>query len=818
MKSSSELLTEIRNLRNRFPSAMREIGIIQKLLAWMDDFELRLNSDQVRVAVIGITSSGKSTLLNTILGQKVLPTGVRPSSGKQVLCGYGQELYAEVIFEPTSGRKTIIARKDIDKVLLKYADEDHNPGNREHVDEIRVHSPRFKFPKEVVLVDTPGLDAKDLSEHEKITMKFVLPTVDMVMFLTTVKCDSDGQNLNFIDDATSEKKPLVVVQNKIKSVEPKITRDHLRDKSADDVRREHYERVKKLLTRAKKASVRDAPIVQVEALDGTNIKKLVEVVGEQIRINSKLRDSMLERQFANQLKETVSDLTRMVSDAKEKERLSRSKNAEIARWGARLDELSTLHKTSCEDLEVNSEGIRADARKLIKALDAQYKTSAGYDSPSSLGATIERDRKELVNRINRLFSSFGQQLTLIQEKITRSCKDLNLTETQVYERTFFSAVPVTIDAPTRTIKGAHHAARGHYETTSRVKRFFGWICRQDDWGRKWVEDVPSYTDPDKSVYDIEKLISAIKIACNNMLARISGYRKGVEDIGAAIEKLFDEFQKKKDAFEESFQCQIPLDEGRCTIDALSVCLRSVSKSESFAVENINCDIHDHETVVSSQFTCYECDHLVYDVVRFAREICFRLHSRLVQKTIARSASAVGIICGWDMERCSEFNDVFFSGKAKIVDLALPPPRSESNVLYFIVINIDQIGSTRKKIFDSKESAFIKDVSRRGKLVWVIDAVAGFVLSGTLIEAFVEFVKMTKEFSESPFDVFVCDRNLYYTILFQELYFNIQSLELQNAQQRFVKEMRELFRLTNEQAHQTGQYVNRARVCLKSIAR
>ena len=54
----------------------------------LEGLKARIGNQDTRVAIIGITSSGKSTLMNAILGAPLLPTRVGPSSSRQVLCGW----------------------------------------------------------------------------------------------------------------------------------------------------------------------------------------------------------------------------------------------------------------------------------------------------------------------------------------------------------------------------------------------------------------------------------------------------------------------------------------------------------------------------------------------------------------------------------------------------------------------------------------------------------------------------------------------------------------------------------------------------------
>ena len=51
-------------------------------LRWIENRKQDWASDHIRVGVIGVTSSGKSTLINAILGTDILSSAIAPSSGQ----------------------------------------------------------------------------------------------------------------------------------------------------------------------------------------------------------------------------------------------------------------------------------------------------------------------------------------------------------------------------------------------------------------------------------------------------------------------------------------------------------------------------------------------------------------------------------------------------------------------------------------------------------------------------------------------------------------------------------------------------------------
>lgn len=215
-----------------------------------------------RLGVVGITSAGKSTLLNALLGPSLLPTGVKPSSNALVLCRQGPAVAARIVY--LDGQvETVDSR--IKERLREVADERSNVGNRLGVEEIELESPGFRLGESVLLVDTPGLDAFQLSAHEQLTMERLVPTVDLVLFVTTTKANSDAQISERLCRIGRHGKPIILVQNMADAVEPKLGLEGEIVKDRAEVLAEHRQRVRRLLDATGVPSVANADIVQVSA-------------------------------------------------------------------------------------------------------------------------------------------------------------------------------------------------------------------------------------------------------------------------------------------------------------------------------------------------------------------------------------------------------------------------------------------------------------------------------------------------------------------------------------------------------------------------
>ena len=103
------------------------------------------------IAVFGRVSSGKSSLLNAVLGTPVLPVGVTPITAVPTRIAYGEKPSITVSFAESPAKSYEITR------LGDFATEQQNPGNVKHVTRIVVTLPASRLGEGVTLVDTPGL-------------------------------------------------------------------------------------------------------------------------------------------------------------------------------------------------------------------------------------------------------------------------------------------------------------------------------------------------------------------------------------------------------------------------------------------------------------------------------------------------------------------------------------------------------------------------------------------------------------------------------------------------------------------------------------
>jgi GTP-binding protein EngB required for normal cell division len=111
----------------------------------------RMENGSFEIGVFGRVSSGKSSLLNRLLGTEVLPVGVTPVTAIPTRVGSGPVARAMIEFADSKPVEVELAR------LAEFSTEQQNPGNTRHVTRIQVEVPSPRLSEGVTFVDTPGL-------------------------------------------------------------------------------------------------------------------------------------------------------------------------------------------------------------------------------------------------------------------------------------------------------------------------------------------------------------------------------------------------------------------------------------------------------------------------------------------------------------------------------------------------------------------------------------------------------------------------------------------------------------------------------------
>lgn len=169
LRDEKTFLADLLATLTTFKQPPAELADLRHALLQLDELFL--------IVVAGEFNSGKSALVNALLGQRVLEEGVTPTTTRVTLVKYGDDISQSV---GTSG----IA-------VLTYP---------------------LDLLREINFVDTPGTNAV-IREHEELTRNYI-PRSDLVLFVTSADRPFTESERQFLDHIREWGKKIVFVINK----------------------------------------------------------------------------------------------------------------------------------------------------------------------------------------------------------------------------------------------------------------------------------------------------------------------------------------------------------------------------------------------------------------------------------------------------------------------------------------------------------------------------------------------------------------------------------------------------------------------------
>lgn len=166
----------------------------------------RLTEGRFYVACIGQFKRGKSTLLNALVANSVLPAGIVPVTAVPTILRYGADKHARVRLR--AGEWIDISAGD----LHSYVSEEHNPENSKGVDAVEAFLPSPLLADGMCLVDTPGLGSI-FAGNTAATHAFV-PHIDAAIVVVGADPPIAGEELALVQAVAKQVPHLLVVLNK----------------------------------------------------------------------------------------------------------------------------------------------------------------------------------------------------------------------------------------------------------------------------------------------------------------------------------------------------------------------------------------------------------------------------------------------------------------------------------------------------------------------------------------------------------------------------------------------------------------------------
>ena len=190
---------------------MSQVEFLDTHTQKMIELQQKLKNNELVISVIGQFKRGKSSLVNSFLGEEILPVGIIPLTAIATEIRYAEEKRFEVNF---LNQDTRIIQQD---ELIEFVGEQNNPQNIKGVLNVKIWTPDFPFGNDVVLIDTPGVGS--IYRHNTSTSYDIVEKSDVVLFLLSVDSPVSETEREFLVKTKAYTSSFFFVVNKIDTVE-----------------------------------------------------------------------------------------------------------------------------------------------------------------------------------------------------------------------------------------------------------------------------------------------------------------------------------------------------------------------------------------------------------------------------------------------------------------------------------------------------------------------------------------------------------------------------------------------------------------------
>jgi hypothetical protein len=166
----------------------------------------RVAEGRFYVACVGQFKRGKSTLLDALLGEPVLPTGIVPVTAVPTVVRYGERRSARI--RVAAGGWMAVPLAEIEE----YVSEERNPENTKHIAGVEVFIPSPLLATGMCFVDTPGLGSV-FAGNTAATRDFI-PHIDAAIVVIGADPPISGDELAVVETVAAHVQDLLCVVNK----------------------------------------------------------------------------------------------------------------------------------------------------------------------------------------------------------------------------------------------------------------------------------------------------------------------------------------------------------------------------------------------------------------------------------------------------------------------------------------------------------------------------------------------------------------------------------------------------------------------------
>jgi GTPase SAR1 family protein len=365
-------MTTLKNKTEELISAISEFTFLSSVNSKLQNIRNQLLSKEVIIPLVGEFSSGKSTLMNALIGKKVLPVDITPTTFVVNEIRFSSPTdQIEILFK--DGRKESLSEL-IDLNTLNYADAEL----------VRVFTTSKTIPSNIVIVDLPGISSV-ISRHDSIILEY-LPKAHCIFVTVDINQGTITKTLlEFLQQANLINLPIFLV----------LTKSDLKSQNEIDKITEYFQGFSEI----------EFNKVVVTSAKNNELNNFVQLVSK-LAIES---EDLLYKALAKEISTLCDETTKILEDHVENLKLDLSEiesrmitqKQEISKIENELDQ--KLNRLEDEIKGISEETIVKFKRELMKYVDIL--TDLAFENKDRLDDEFQNAIRNSAERALKFFQS-----------------------------------------------------------------------------------------------------------------------------------------------------------------------------------------------------------------------------------------------------------------------------------------------------------------------------------------------------------------------------------------------------------------------------
>lgn len=441
---------------NRVITLIEQTELLENQNSRVIELQERLSGRELIISVMGQFKTGKSSLINALLEEELLPVGIIPLTTVVTEIRSAKNFLGVVSF--FDGSEKEIQRSD----LLDYISEQENPDNEKMVSVVKLWTPHTPLGPDVTLVDTPGVGSVHL--HNTETSNSYIEKSDGVLFLLSVDSPVSEMELDFLLKARKQAAKFYFAVNKI-------------DKVNEENLQEFLSYCKVVLSKAVGFEV---TLYSLSAKTGEGVDLLKKKLNDDLQSSyDELLEASVSIKLDAILAQTKAKLAIYMKAAKipkdELEiKMSQVKEKQLF-LNTLSDDFQVLVKSQTdrlvEDIKVHFEEILPDILSFIQTqgskLEEEFKSLSSKQFELKFTAALEKVLREEINKLNDIGLDLLQEgYGIIVDSFNKKAIDTALYISEMVMEYFGVKYPVSTNTYPVSERSDYYVSLTFYEGIS----------------------------------------------------------------------------------------------------------------------------------------------------------------------------------------------------------------------------------------------------------------------------------------------------------------------------------------------------------------